>query len=354
MSQIDKLYIAATGMITPVGFNTQMTAAAVNAGVSRVDDLSLLDKYLKPIKMSSIPSEVLLENSNDELSPRRSRMLSMAGIALSEAFTNFKLNEYEKLPLFIALPECLPKCVPAVNNNFVELLIENTGLAIDKETSRQFFTGKAGGLQALDMAFKYLQSTEARACVIGGVDSYFDPYLLGQLDAQKRLNSQHTDNGFIPAEAAAFLILTKDPIPSNNNRIETALYSPAFSNETGHIYSDKPYLGNALSHASMNALTAAPNLNISSLVSSLNGESFGGKELGNTLSRQSKRLTGVEIEHPIDCLGDIGAAFAPIVIAISAAIGKQENKLICCSSDLQYRSAVCLQTRLLGGENAVR
>jgi len=354
VSELDKLYIAATGMITPVGFNTQMTVAAVNAGISRVDELSLLDKYLKPFKMSCIPAEVLSENANEDLNVRRSRMLSMAGIALSEVYSHFELLSEETLPVFIALPECLPKCTPSVNNNFIKQLTESTNLAIDSASSRQFFTGKAGGLQALDMAFKYLQSTDARACIIGGVDSYFDPYLLGQLDAQDRLNGQHTANGFIPGEAAGFLILSKESDLVKDKSVIASLYEPAFSNESGHMYSDKPYLGNALSHASMNALAYAPNLDISTVVSSLNGESFGTKELGVMLLRQGQRLTGTDIEHPIDCFGDIGAAFAPIVIGMAVHNDVEQGNLICCSSDLQYRSAVCLQTTLVGEKNAIR
>ena len=54
-----KIYIAATGMITPIGENSETTIAAVKAGINRYQDSPFTNKYSYPMKLASIPDELL-------------------------------------------------------------------------------------------------------------------------------------------------------------------------------------------------------------------------------------------------------------------------------------------------------
>jgi 3-oxoacyl-[acyl-carrier-protein] synthase-1 len=270
----------------------------------------------------------------------------MADVALKEAIDNIPFELNGELPLFLAVPETLPGCACAVQNNFVETLAELSGLAIDVAQSRLFHTGRAGGLHAIDMAFRYIQATGADAVIVGGVDTFLDPYLLAVLDSQNRLLGAESGDGFIPSESAAFVVLVSESIA--NRQPENKLGKvciPAYSNEDGHIYGDKPYLGEALSQAVSNALALASEIQVTQLFTSLNGESYGSKELGVALNRNSDRLKGVTVEHPADCFGDIGAAFVPAVLALlTNNNNKSKNTIICSSSDLQDRAAMCVST----------
>jgi 3-oxoacyl-[acyl-carrier-protein] synthase-1 len=345
LSQLDKLYIAATGVITPIGFKSAMTASSVKAGLSRTVELPLLNKRLSPIKMSLIPEDALPTAYEQSIVSRESRMLAMADVALKEAIDNTRFELNGKIPLFLAVPETLPGCVCAVQNTFVETLAELSGLAIDVAQSRLFYTGRAGGMHAIDMAFRYMQATAADVVIVGGVDTFLDPYLLGTLDSQNRLLGAESGDGFIPSESAAFVVLVSESIANKHTENKLGnLYIPAFSNEEGHLYGDKPYLGEALSQAVSNALALASEFQVTQLFTSLNGESYGSKELGVALNRNSDRLEGVSVEHPADCFGDIGAAFVPAVLALLTSNNESKNTIICSSSDLQDRAAMCVST----------
>ena len=59
MSDKPKVYVAGVGMITPVGANAEMTAAAVKAGISTFQETNIYNKDFKPMKMALVPDEAL-------------------------------------------------------------------------------------------------------------------------------------------------------------------------------------------------------------------------------------------------------------------------------------------------------
>lgn len=328
-------------MICPIGSNAKMTTSSVNAGLSRTAQIPFLNKKLNPIKMSLIPDEAMPNAYEVSLNSRESRMLCMADIAIQEAIgIPIELGE---IPLFLALPETLPGCTPDVSNTFIEKLVDLSGAKIDLKNSRTFFTGRTGGIHAIDMAFRYMQATAADAVIIGGVDTYLEPYLLATLDAQNRLLMPEAPDGFVPSESASFVVLVSEAVATKHaNAILGKIMMPGFSTEDGHRYSNKPYLGEGLSNAVSDALIYSNGIQIQQVYSSLNGESYGAKELGVALNRNSERLPNVTVNHPADCYGDIGAATVPGFLTLLSNNKQNKNTLICSSSDMQDRAAVCV------------
>jgi len=76
----------------------------------------------------------------------------------------------------------------------------------------------------------------------------------------------------------------------------------------------------------------------------LNGEEYRAHEWMLALCRL---LEVGEITHPADCLGDVGAAFAPVLIGLAALALARDHEvgraLVACSSDFGARGSVCLQ-----------
>src|SRR5690606_4917121 len=107
MSADNPIYLAASSMITPVGGNTAMTAAAINAGISQIAETAILSKKLKPIEMALVPEGVWRpltpELLNSSLPSRQLRLLQLPARGLSQLAA--QLPKAQRLPLYLSLPE---------------------------------------------------------------------------------------------------------------------------------------------------------------------------------------------------------------------------------------------------------
>ncbi len=350
-STISRLYIAGIGMVTPVGFDFTSTVAAVEAGINRFQESEYFGKSMKPFTMSLIPRDVLPRISF-KLNQVEDSTIQM-GIMLQTS--DIALNQIEPLkamdsppPLFLACPEGYAECASTVSPRFIEYLMKQTDANIETSTSRIIGTGRAGVIDAVDLAFKYLQQMEGDYVLVGGADSYQEEDLLTFLDRDDRIAAEEVLNGFIPGEAAGFLLLTRN---RQNAMVwgdgVISLSQPGIEAEKGHMYSEASYLGDGLATAIKKSLVAHKGEKISTLYSSMNGEQFWSKELGVALLRNKESLSDdYAFEHPADCLGDIGAASGAVLIGLASAqlarSGSPASHLVYCSSDQEYRGAICV------------
>lgn len=351
MTDKPKVYIAGIGMITPVGANTEMTAAAVRAGVSAFESTDFYLDDENYVRMARVPREVLTSSLSmdalpEELGNRQIRLLQLATRALSQLHPLLPRNQ--KPPLFLAGPEQLIEGDRPIDSEFLKLLMQQSGVALDLAASRVVSTGRAGGLAAVDLAFRYLAVSDQPFAIVGGVDTFYDGRMLQLLLADERLLVGGNMDGFIPGEAAAFLLLTRNRTSLFRNSDQAVcLCEPGQASEPGHRFSQEPYRGDGLAQALAAALDNARTGKIKSLFSSMNGENFFAKEHGVAIVRNRPLLEeDIKVEHPADCFGDVGAAFAPVaagILAVYLANRKLASPcVICCSSDKAPRAAMVM------------
>jgi len=342
MSHLDKLYISATGMITPVGFDTQMTIASVKAGISAYQESSYYNRHYQKMKLAPIPDEAFSLPELETDKPlakqiRYQRMLGIASVAISEALANYE--DAQPIPLFLGGPEAITAQEATINSDFIKHLAEISEANLDLSRSRIFATGRTSLLEAIDLAFTYIDQTGASHVLVGGVDSYIDPNVLANLELQDRILTASNSDGFAPAEGASFLLLSKNstvlkPMPNK----AVFINRPGFADEQGHRYSTAPYRGDGLAAATRSALHSVNSLQVQSLFSSMNGESFAAKELGVTMLRNSNKLsTELQIEHPADAFGDMGAAVTAVLITLASVTNPLS--LVCASAEKAKRAA---------------
>lgn len=351
MTDKPKVYIAGIGMITPIGANTEMTAAAVRAGVSGYHTTGFYVGDDDRVRMALVPAEALDGCINKDIlssnyTARQLRLLRLATLALAQLRPQLPPNA--KLPLFIAGPEQLIDGDRPIDAGFLGDLVKQTGVNVDPSVSRIVFTGRAGGLTAVDLAFRFFASSTENFAIVGGVDTFYDGRLLEILLENHRLLVGGNMDGFIPGEGAGFILLSRGEVAlSNGNKKAVCLYEPGVGAEPGHRASKEPYRGDGLASAVATALDNADTGGIETLYSSMNGEHFWAKEHGVAMVRNSDRLSErMKTEHPADCFGDLGAAFGPVAIGVIAT-HLLNNKigascLVCCSSDFAARSAVVI------------
>lgn len=352
MSEHPWVQVIGAGMVTPVGGSAVTTAAAVAAEVSGVQETDILNRGLEPIKMAQVPDGALPDINekfkNSLLLPRQHRLLRLAAAALVQ-LTDV-LPAGQTLPLYLALPETLPHHTVLLRGNFIEQLALQSGIPLNAADSLIADIGRAGSLYAIEKAIQYFDKTGNDYLLIGGVDTYWDPCLLANLDTEDRLNVRGVIDGFIPGEGAAFLLLASNRVNTSHMAHPVRLYQPGTAQESGHCYNEEPYRGDGLADAVREALQQAAPAKIQSVWSSMTYESYGAKEFSVALTRSSTQLSDpLDIQHPVDSLGDMGAATGCAIIGMIAAKASSpvgfsyfQHYLLCCSSDLAHRAAVRL------------
>jgi 3-oxoacyl-[acyl-carrier-protein] synthase-1 len=345
-----QFFLASTGMITPLGFNSAMTAAAVNAGISAYSMSDYYNRHFQPVTVTSLPAAIFAEHNidgSDWNGSHHARIAIMAAIAVHEACADKKLEN--PIPLILAMAETRYDNQSATNPTLVKQLTEAFPAWINPLLGRSVCTGRAAGMDALAFAFDYLYDISGDFILIGGSDSHLEDSCLEQLDNKSRLLTATSLDGFAPGEAAGFLLLTHNPelaLISNGHVI--ALHPPGIADESGHWYSDEPYRGDGLDQAFKKALDSYSGQPVHSIYSSMNGETYWAKEYGVAFMRSSHAfLDPVRFEHPADCYGDIGSATAPVLIALAAhhllTTSVARAHLVYSSSDTARRGAVLLE-----------
>lgn len=352
MSDHPRLYIAGMGMITAVGANAPMTAALIDAKISAYAETGYLGQDGQPVIMAAVPDLVFEEveaeiGEGDRFNARHDRVIKMAIIAIREACARHATQQ--AVPLVLAMPQ--EPADEAGLTPFVQNLIQNCKPWIGIESTRRIHSGRAAGIEAIDFVFRYLYDFPHDFFLIGGSDSHQDYSRLGPLADTERLLVVGAQDGFAPGEAAGFLLLTRQ---SEHALVRdghvVALNPPGIGEEPGHLYSEEPYRGDGLDQAFNQALTNYnnPQQKIHCLYSSMNGEHHWAKEYGVAAMRNKAHFhEQVEIEHPAEYYGDIGAATASVLIALAAEHlfnhAKATAHLVYSSSDHAKRGAIVLE-----------
>ncbi len=346
-----KAEILGIGMITSVGSDAPKTAAAVRAGLSRFRESSFQNAQGKPIYLATVPAEDLapLHSSiagEATLSLRVAHMLKLGAVALREALVD--VPDTHRIPLLLALPETLPTQTTRTYSDFLPNLAIQSDIRFDVEKSKVFPGGRAAAMTLLDEACDRLASGAAPCVLVGGVDSHQDPELLAKLGAEDRLRGEGVLDGFTPGEGSAFLLLGAPGSARKRNRDPLAMIDAfAAERELGHRYSTEPDRGEGLT-ATFRMLFDQMSSPIRTVFAGFNGESFNAKEWTVAYTRHQEHFEpGFRFLHPADCLGDTGAAMAPIMMALAAISMDQRYRrspsLIWCSSELDLRGAAVLR-----------
>ncbi len=352
MAQPQRLYIAGIGMITSVGADTAMTAASVKAGVSGYQVSRFFNQKQQPVTMSCIPNEIFsaMDIDIDEghsYSAQYDRIIKMAILALREAISEKEIEQ--PVPLVLAMPDEHDSGYYIPPELLMANLIKQKDLNLKSDSIRFSSTGRAAGIQALDLAIHYLFEQGESYVLLGGSDSYWNAARICHLDNSGRLLALNQMDAFVAGEGAGFILLTSQPerAMSHNNQI-LSLFQFGDGQEAGHLYSDKPYTGDGLDQAFKCALSGYTGEGVDTIYSSMNGENHWAKECGVAIMRNKKWIKDdMQIEHPSDCLGDLGVATGTVLIGLAAQNMLQASEpnthLVYSSSDGAWRAAVRME-----------
>ena len=344
--------IVGAGMLTSVGVSAQETAASVRAASARFVETHIYDRELQPFVLAEVPDDALPKLADPllripGLTSRERRMLRIASRPLRECLTPLAKHP-QPIGLCLALPE-RETLKPINRSEFLNHFAVQMDGAFDPRGSDASHVGRAGGFLAIGQAVLTIQSGLAEFIIVGGVETYRDLYVLATLDSEQRVKSSDNWDGFIPGEAAGFLLLAKAPAAAARNLPVLARVTPmATGFETGHLYSAEPYRGDGLASTFQQLVSrGVVDRPIREVYTSMTGESHWAKEWGVAFMRNRAAFQeGHGMHHPADCFGETGAASGPILVGL-AALGikghyRGSPALAYGSSDHGARAAVII------------
>jgi 3-oxoacyl-[acyl-carrier-protein] synthase I len=349
---MQSLEILGVGMVSPIGFCAQQAAATLRAGIGRVEASYVFDQHGEQVNMGMVATEELPPSvvalGEPTLSAHAMHLLRMAGTALAEAGA----AHAEPMPLLLALGDStLSDLEP---RDLFEKLALQSGVALDVDHSRVLRCGRSGGLTALAHA-RALLAQRSGPVLIGGLDSYLDHARLRALEQDGRLATLTSHDGLVPGEGAAFVLLGSAGAGARLGSQPIAkVLGHAQAEEPGHLRAPSvPHRGDGLATACRAAVSEAYAADvpsqpaIRSVMSGLTGESFWSKEWGVTRIRLADQICEpVRIEHPIELMGDPGAALSPMLLTLGALWLEsgilESDCLVWCGSDGPERAAAVL------------
>ena len=286
--------IAGVGMSTPVGLDARQSALVLRARKLSPEKTGHRDR-----RGNTIGDVRALRI--DDACKGRERLLELACPALVEATRGIGAAK-GPIPLFLSLPPRRAEEEEPLGPDFLDLLGKRAGVAVALAASEAVVLGHAGFAAALARGLSALAAPGAGPCVVvGGVDSHHDPAVLAALDKERRLHAEGAWNGFIPSEAAAFVVLARqDTAPPIARVIAVA---------TGMEREDGTEIGEAATEVALR-VAGAMRAPVPWVLPDVNGERHRVKEWSFVRIRNRSAFDEAKtIETRLyDELGDVGAA----------------------------------------------
>jgi 3-oxoacyl-[acyl-carrier-protein] synthase-1 len=341
-----EVVVGGLGAATPIGRTAWAAAAAVRAGVSAMADHSfMVDSEGNPMRVAQCPWLV----SEPRIEARIADCLVVAVRGALQPLADAGQTVRGLLPLlFVNLPPDRPALPPS--------LVATVRASLGQALPGQFAgieimqKGHAGGLVALEAAVQSLRLNRADACIVAGADSYMDPDMLEWLEQTEQLHGAGPRNnawGFIPGEGAgAVLVMQPGAVRRAKMPHLGRIVGLGVGRETNLIRTGTVCIGKGLTTAFVDAFAGLPmGARVTDMYCDMNGEPYRADEFGFAVTRTRERfISATDFVAPADCWGDVGAASAPLGIALAciASFKRYANgpaALVWASSDAGDRGA---------------
>jgi 3-oxoacyl-[acyl-carrier-protein] synthase-1 len=330
------IVVTGVGLVTAVGRDAPSTTAAVRADITF---LQKLPEFVTPEGAQATGGAAI--GVTDDRSGS-DRLVSMAIFALQEALAQAEESsdlELERGCLLLGLaPSKRPSYEPFEAAD-VATLLEAADCA-ELANTHTIETGHTAGLRAIAAAADRLRDQALSCCIVGAVDSFLDYPILSWLDESGRLKTDQRDHGFIPGEAAAFLVIERaHDARDRGARVLASILAKGFATEPHPLGTPVPSRAEGLTQALRTACaTSAGAGSLKGVLCDLNGELYRMREWAMARGRALPELPAdALLWHPADCYGDVGAASGAALAAIAATAfdrGWLDGPLlVSCSAD---------------------
>lgn len=363
MADANAIVLTGAGVFTSLGQRAQ-SWAAMRAGFARIEereDFHLLgpdEQFDLPSTLRAAQAPVPWANAHPW-----DRLVELALPALDEALLSAGLTRrsWPEAHVSLALRPPSGREAPADMGRYVlDALCADGALPKPRAAAVRFEGHAAGALGVVD-AVRALRSGERTLCVVGGADTFLDPEAIEALDRGFRLRSERAADGYLPGEAAAFVVLeTVEHARARGAQPLARVAGYGLADEPHPLGDETPCaavgLCDAVRQAAGRATRDAGGMAPAAwVVSDQNGERHRAKEWALALSRLTALFDpSLETWYPAQNFGDAGAATVPLLAAMTTeTLARDEaparEALLVSSSDGPARAALLL--RAAGGKD---
>lgn len=337
-----EVVVVAGGLVTAVGLNAAATCAAIRAGISGAEEAKLWDgengEWL-------VAGKVNLPQWWDGCG----KLVNLVGPAIRECFGAATMVSADDIPILLGVAELQrPHRTAGLDEALLDEIADALGVS-KNPLSAIFPEGQVSGVLAVQQARRILASGRAAYCIVAGVDSFLSQAVVSAYMERRRILTSSNSNGFIPGEAGcAVLLCTSEQRQADG----LLILGTGNAQEAATIESEEPLRADGLATAIRIALDASglTILDTSYRLTDLNGEHYKFKESSFAVTRleHERRAMTFDMWHPIEYVGEIGAAIVPCLLTIALYAHRKKYApgpavLIHVGSDSGERAALVAQ-----------
>lgn len=313
---MNALSIIGSGMVSAVGLSAPASCAAIRCAIDNFQETRFIDRAGEWLMAASVPLEQPWRG--------RTKLIKMAARAIAEALHSTPGLAPEQTPLLLGLAEGeRPGRLKDLDRTLLHAIEDELGLRFHPASSI-IVHGRVSAAVALLEARKLLYQGGHRHVLVAGVDSFLSAATLTAFEQRERLLTSQNSNGFIPGEGAAAVVLSA-PVASEQPQL--LCIGLGFGMEKATVEAeDLPLRADGLTQAVRAALGEA-GCGLEQMdyrLTDISGEQYYFKEASLALSRNLRvRKEFFHLWHPADCIGEVGAAIGPAMLAVALAASRK-------------------------------
>ncbi|NHZ38475.1 hypothetical protein [Massilia rubra] len=314
----NSLMISAAGLCCSLGYHLDAVVCALRANMDHFQESTFYSAPLKPLNVAMLPDEIYGSK----------RLQLWTEFAIGDCAKNMA----EPLSLFDTARTILvilaPDAIRARGDEMFYRKLAQDAMAGVRATmmpssifdkveaayrTTVFMEGRIGLAKGLIRAAQHLANHEAEQILLIAADSYINTTDINFYLNEARLFTDGNNDGFIPGEAAAALLLTSAMMDADGLHVKGI----GTGEEIGRVDGSTPSRAQGLTQAIRAALNQAKfvNTDIAFRISDQNGEQFYSNEGANAITRVmfgAQKLTQLTLA---DKIGEVGAASGPAMLA---------------------------------------
>jgi 3-oxoacyl-[acyl-carrier-protein] synthase-1 len=294
-------------MVTGVGLSAPAACAAIRVGLNNFAETKFIDKGGEWMIGSAVPT--------DEPWRGREKLIRLVTASIGECLERAGRMVAQEVPVLLCVAETgRPGRLDGLDETVLREIENRLEIRFHKR-SEVIAGGCVAGVEALHRTRALVRSGRPY-CLIAGVDSYLVAATLAAYEERNRLKTSLNSDGFIPGEAGAAVLLG----PPSEGQRELRCHGIGVATENATIEGDEPLRADGLVSALRACLADAGTTmaKVDYRITDLNGEQYSFKEAALALTRVLReRKDRMDLWHPADSIGDVGAATVPCVLGIA-------------------------------------
>jgi 3-oxoacyl-[acyl-carrier-protein] synthase-1 len=302
------LAVLEVGLVCGLGLTAPASTAAIRSGFNNFRELHFDEIDGEPLIGSAVELERQWHGSV--------KLAKMATCAMRECYNGDPKYDAAQTPLLLCTAEeDRPGRLANLDRVLIEAVERELGTVLHRE-SQVIPQGRVGGAIALLRARQLLREGRCTRVMVAGTDTFLIGATLAAYDKVDRLLRRDNSNGFIPGEAGAAVLLGEWREGMTPPLVCRSL---GFGREPAPLGSGKPLRADGLVQAIRAALDEAGLVlkDCDHRIADVNGEQYRFKEAALAITRLLRdRKVLFSLWHPADCIGEVGAATLPAMMAM--------------------------------------